>query len=277
MQHPRTRALRVISVMWERNRAPRNHFFGEQPARLLAPDRQNPPSPTECSRPTDRPYWIYDISLYLAQQSAARRLLYYCPRRCDTMHTFWCLWLVLALSGACFYGINELPPFSLTRSLDITVLGSQTPECGAFAISSQQELDAQFQNCTAIQYIFIASNYTGSFVLPNTTTWIGGFQTESWMPELGIFEPSSPNLTSVVGEGVTWIDSGLFIGAAPSVVSVTFPNLSHSFTVIIEDLGENVTLDFPSLVSVNDSLTVSCNISRCVLENNCPRRGIGRC
>ncbi|KIN03198.1 hypothetical protein OIDMADRAFT_144217 [Oidiodendron maius Zn] len=159
------------------------------------------------------------------------------------MHTFWCLGLILALS-------------------DITVLGCGTPEHGAFTISSQQELDAQFQNCTAIQYpIYIASNYTGSFVLPNTTTWISWLQTESWIPQLGTFEPSIPNLTSVVGEGVTWIDSGLFIGNAPSVVSVAFPNLSHSFAVIIEGLGEHVVLDFPSLVSVNDSLTVSGNIS----------------
>jgi hypothetical protein len=115
-------------------------------------------------------------------------------------------------SGACGYswpsrvrvydGSKQLFAFPLTRSLGISVLGCDKPVDGIYSISSQQDLDAQLQNCTSIQYpIYIASNYTGSFVLPNTTTWVSGLQT-SWSGTQGIFDERTPNLTSIVGEGV---------------------------------------------------------------------------
>jgi hypothetical protein len=135
-------------------------------------------------------------------------------------------------SGACGYswpsrvrvydGSNQVFAFPLTRSLGISVLGCDKPVDGIYSISSQQDLDAKLQNCTSIQYpIYFASNYTGSFVLPNTTTWVSGLQT-SWSGTQGIFDERTLNLTSIVGEGVTWIDDGLYIGNA------TCPYLSHS-------------------------------------------------
>lgn len=73
----------------------------------------------------------------------------------------------------------------------------------------------------------------------------------------------NPNLTSVVGEGVTWIGAnGLFIANAASLVSVSFPNLSQASAIAIDNVGEPLTLDFASLVTVNDSLIISANISR---------------
>lgn len=107
-------------------------------------------------------------------------------------------------------------------------------------------------------------NYSGPLVFPNTTTSVWELRTwSSPDPELyynnNLYDTPIPdvllvpNLTSVVGDSVTWVGYLSLVGA-PSLVSTSFKNLTTVSVLALIDLGPDLAMDFPSLQVVNETL-----------------------
>ena len=171
----------------------------------------------------------------------------------------------------CFSRVFAL---SLTNSLDVSVHGCALPFGATYKISSQEELDNALQGCTSVTNINIVNNYTGSFTIPDTVTSIWGLSTslDNIFPDLNSPRYPTPNLTSIVAYGLTMMHY-LDIGNAPSLVSISFPNVSQAEDIYISEVGETFAINFSSL-GISDTIEISANISRYVLENDCARGAI---
>lgn len=160
-----------------------------------------------------------------------------------------------------------------------------TPSSGfdTFFIYSQQEIDSLFQGCVNITYpIVVGQNYSGSFVLPNTTTSVWELRTYASPDPYGY--TSAPlfndaldegsfnlNLTSVIGNSVTSMTYLSLIGA-PSFTSSSFPKLTNVASLTFQDLGQDLTLDFSSLQMIDEFLTIATPISTCACQSASPHR-----
>jgi hypothetical protein len=147
------------------------------------------------------------------------------------------------------------------------LLDTLAASCGAnqsFVISSQQDIDTNLNGCTEIHQIFITPNYTGAFVLPNTTTSlgvisVGNGQSGTSAELLG----ANPSITSIVADGVTNITQ-IDMCCVPALEYLSFKSLSAADSVYIIEVGVTA-LDFPSLVNVAGELSISGNMSRCAI------------
>lgn len=166
----------------------------------------------------------------------------------------------------------------LTSSLAQRIGG---PDCadalGYYIISNQEEIDSTFKDCVSIKStILIGTNYAGSFVLPEITTFVHSIYTNDSTTDTDPFEGGndwwqSPLLTTLVGNGVELV-ANISIYRAPLLESVSFGKLRWADYITLTKVGK-AEIDFSSLASVESGLNVvHSDVERCVFENDGPQR-----
>lgn len=169
--------------------------------------------------------------------------------------------LLLALWGTCMFASIHYPSHVLIDLIDTSALNCSQTQEGNIIFYSQAQLDTRLLDCPSLarNWVVIARNYSGSFVLPNSTTDIWGMFTEN-DPNPPYLAYAVPNLTSIIADGVTYLNS-ITVLNAPSIKYISFGNLPQSEDITVQGVGD-MALNFPSLNSLHGYLTFVGNFSR---------------
>lgn len=119
---------------------------------------------------------------------------------------------------------------------------------------SQEQLDARLAGCTSINgWLNIAHNFSGTFVLNNISSIVGGIGT--------VHDASSQSttLTSIEAHGLQSVQQ-LSIFHVPMLKNVSFPDLISIGNLNL-DLEHDVEIYFPSLTNAT-AVSISGPVSR---------------
>jgi hypothetical protein len=151
---------------------------------------------------------------------------------------------LLVVQGTCKFIV--LYPKTNRFALDANAKVCMSVEGTSITVSSQADVEKNFQNCTFINSaIVIATDYMGSFSLPGVTDFFGAITQAS--------PPETPGLTSINLPDATFVEI-IDLQNVPALTSIYLPNAVRVGKLSL--LGNSsVSIDCGSMVSAG-SITI---------------------